>query len=151
MDFEIEQIPAVDNVARFIIKPNHYVAEEFSWDKAFKFPKKIEEGESVCWERYASTEHAKHEAGNEVLKKILVRKPDATYIGFRTANVGSIRSLKSAKGHSFDVIHKPCNGEGQHHAEVVYLPSQEDDLKSIHRAELKEMLEGVFAPTTNSN
>lgn len=145
MDFEKEHIPSEDNVARFIFKPNHYENDEFRWNKAFQFPKPIEQGESVCWERYAATEQVKHQIGAEILQIIQKRKSDASYMGFRMANVGMIRDLKNARGHGFEVDHKPSEEEGKHHAEVMYFPCQELDLKPTDRAELKEMLEGVFA------
>lgn len=62
------------------------------------------------------------------------------YGGFVPAVVGNIRTIRTARGHGFLVEHKP--EEGQHHAEVSYLPDGE--LKRADKNELKYALEKVF-------
>ena len=146
MEFPIELIPSQENVARLIFHPACYDAEgKFQWSKGLKFPDDISKGESVCWERYAPDDFTKHNFGVQVGDQIRTRNPLALYKGFKVALVQEVRKTKNSRGHSFDVIHKPCGGEGLHHAELVFLPNPLFSIKPSDRAELKLALEAAFS------
>ena len=143
----IEQVPDGDGVARIILKPRMYDAHNNSliWDVVFQFPGG--RCESAVWRKYAATDDAVHQVGHEVEETIKLRRSNTLYIGFISANVGEIRSVETARGHGFSVVHDPSEDQGLHHVHICYRPQGDQDPTDLTRNdknELKLLLRNVF-------
>ena len=118
----------------------------------FPFPKRNGGGyfgESVNWNKYAPPPDRVHELGclREAAKRAAKPDTDIQYFGFIEAEVRIIRSLRTARGHMFSLEHVPSDEEGQHRAEVYFLPNLTDPkLRPTDREELRELLVLHFSP-----
>jgi len=147
----VEEIPNEDAVSRLIDFPHKY--DDFRHlilDTAFVFTKSKGTGEytgeSVNWSKYCATAEAIHALGCAWQKAKRERKPDMRYVGYIAAGVADIRQVESNRGHRFQVVHAPEDGQGLHHAEVRYLPNAVAGARfeSIDREELKLALRQKF-------
>lgn len=137
----VEHIPNQEAISRLIYYPRMYDAYEgVIWQVVFEFPKGA--CESVVWRRYAVDDGDVHCIGREVEEQKKLRRPDVGYVGFISANVGRVRSIRTANGHGFTVMHEPS--EGKHHAHICYKPSSKRDLTKNDRNELKLLLRNTF-------
>ncbi|CAN7779848.1 hypothetical protein LJR084_008128 [Variovorax sp. LjRoot84] len=137
----VEHIPDEDVVSRLIDAPHKVSADdELKWECVFEFP--AGQPESVVWRKYKPAIDDVHRSGCERQKTKRVDKPAWTYKGAISSAVGSIRAIRNARGHGFQVLHEPS--EGQEHAEVAYLVGG-DALQKNDKTELKSMLRDAFA------
>lgn len=114
--------------------------ESVIWKTAFEFATNKAGGgflgESVNWDKYALPPTEVHQLGCE--RESVKRKTNDgfRYAGFITAGVSDIRSLRSKRGHFFEVLHVP--DLGIHHAEIRCLsnPDAEKPMERLDRADL---------------
>jgi len=137
-----ELIPDDTEVRRLVDYPRMDNRNELLWPNVFEFPNG--QGESVIWSKYAPTPADVHQIGcdREVAKREI--KPEMRYSGFIPAIVAAIRGIQTNRGHGFNVIHEPA--EGDYHAEISYRPAAQVDLRKADKAELKFALKEVFGP-----
>lgn len=113
----VEYVPNQEMLSRLIYWPRMYDNYEgLVWDVVFEFPSRP--CESTVWRRYAPEDSDVHKIGEDVEALKKPRKPQTSYIGFISANVGEVRSIKTARGHGFAVNHGPK--EGLHHVEICF-------------------------------
>jgi hypothetical protein len=137
----VEHVPNEEAISRLIYYPRMYEAYEgLIWQVVFEFPKST--CESVVWRRYAPGVEDVHTIGKDIEEQKKLRRPDVRYVGFISAHVGDVRSIRTANGHSFTVMHEPS--EGRHHAHVCYNSACERDLTKNDKNELKMMLRKTF-------
>ena len=87
-------------------------------ESAFTFASS-DRAESAVWRKYAPQPTDVHKRGCNIeieknARRLLKGVRPIKYIGFKTANVGAIREIKSEHGHQFDVVHFPENGDLAH-------------------------------------
>lgn len=112
---------------------------EIHWDNTFMFQSSDGRCESLVWRKYATEIAVVHNFG--CAKQTADRDKGRTrcaYIGAITAIAKNIRSLRSAKGIQFLLLHVP--DEGNHHAHITF----SDNSTKNDRNELKYMLKAVF-------
>jgi hypothetical protein len=141
---EAEEIPGDDNVSRHFDSPYRVGLDgDLVWGKIFEFMRG--EPESLVWRKYKPTIEEVHALGCERQVKIRERKPEWTYEGAATANVGQIRNVRTARGHGFVVKHEPGDGQGAHHAEISRESFVENRaLEPADKTELLFVLERLF-------
>jgi hypothetical protein len=142
---EIEEIPNDDAVTRLVDFPRMYDdLKELIWDNIFQFSKEQGKylGESVNWGKYAPPPDHVHQLGCQRENMRRAANPDFRYVGYVEAITAAIREIKNVNGHGFAVNHVPS--EGQHHAEVSYLPNPNNTLTRTDRIELRVALRKVF-------
>jgi hypothetical protein len=147
MDLVAEDIPDDDSVSRTVEFPIHFSnVRDLIWEKVFLFG---DAGRiSTIWRKYAADDEHVHAIGlgivetkNERLRSS-GKEPDRKYEGFVTGQVGSIRNIRTVRGHGFQVDHAP--NEGRHHVHIAYLPAGDTKLKPSERAELRERIANLF-------
>jgi hypothetical protein len=135
-----EIIPDPDMISRLLFEPGMRDSDQdIFWDGVFQFPSDAGNCESVVWRKYAATIAEVHAMG--CAKQISDRdngRVRSTYFGAITGIVGDIRSMKSACGISFTVVHVPA--EGIFHAHIGFSPGS----KKNDRSELKVLLRSKF-------
>lgn len=140
---ETEYIPGTDVVTRLIDSPRMYEpATGLIWANTFEFPHGA--GESVNWDKYATPPDDVHRLGKERELAKRETRPEFTYAGFVPARADSVRNIKTARGHGFEVEHVPS--EGIHHAEIRRVPSAAHPLQKADKGELRFALEQAFGP-----
>lgn len=136
----VEHVPNEDMVSRLIYRPRMFGDHSgLTWDVVFEFPKG--ECESTVWRKYAPERGDVHTIGREIEALIKRRNPHTSYTGFISANVGQVRSIRTARGHGFAVSHEP--DEGLHHVEICFSPA-DGGLQKADRIELKLLLRQTF-------
>jgi hypothetical protein len=137
----VEHVPNEDAISRLIYFPRMY--DDFRgliWDVVFEFPGRP--CESTVWRRYAQEDDDVHHIGLDVEALKKPRRPLTHYVGFISANVGEVRSIKTARGHGFVVNHEPS--EGVHHVEICFRAADAGHLKKNDKNELKLLLRHIF-------
>jgi hypothetical protein len=115
----VEHIPDEEMISRLIYFPRMYdFHDQLMWQVIFEFSKGA--CESVVWRRYAPGSEDVHRIGEEVESQKKSRRPDVRYVGFISANVGGVRSIVTANGHGFVVVHEP--DEGVYHGTYAISP-----------------------------
>jgi len=109
-----EQITGEHDVSRLCFGVPPGLAPE----SAFTFASS-DRAESAVWRKYAPQPTDVHKRGcnaetEKNARRLLKGVRPVQYIGFKTANVGAIRDIKSERGHQFDLIHFPENGDLAH-------------------------------------
>jgi hypothetical protein len=137
---EREDISDNAEVRRLVDYPRMDNRSELIWENVFEFPK--EQGESVIWSKYAPTADDVHKVGCEREATKRETKPEMRYSGFIPALVRTIRAIRTIRGHGFQVRHEP--DQGDHHAEIIYVPADQLELKKADKLELKFALKGAF-------
>lgn len=138
---EVEQIPDPDEVARLVERPYGYeVGKGLTWGNLFQFPKGRRE--SLVWRRYAPLQDDVHQIGRAVAA---LKPQPRDYEGFLPAVVGDLRAIRSGRGHGFEVVHAPEDGQGQHHAEIGYAIAQGTEFDKSDKTELKALLQRAFS------
>jgi hypothetical protein len=136
-----EIIPDLDSVSRLLFAPTMRREDsDIFWENVFQFPTIAGGCESVIWRKYAETIADVHDLGCE--KQAADRnkgRNQSTYFGAITGNVGEIKSIRSANGIGFTIVHVP--EEGKFHAHVAFSPGS----KKNDRAELKVLLKSKFS------
>jgi hypothetical protein len=141
----IEAISDGDAISRLIDAPRMY--DEYRgliWEDVFQFPGRP--CESVIWRRYAPEPGDVHRIGRGREAVARQRRPGVRYAGFISALAGSVRLVKTARGHGFSVIHAPEEGR-RDHAHICYAPAEDGDaskLRKTDKSELKLCLRMVF-------
>lgn len=152
-----EHIPDQDKVSRAYFATPPGIASESGF--LFPYDKIIEDrAESVYWRKYASNPHDVRDRACELEKTKNVRHGAASrslvqYTGFRTADAQSIRSVRSGRGHQFDVIHWPDNGDLAH-AHICIKPAASESVKKLKTNDVQELvhlLHDIFADFTPQN
>jgi hypothetical protein len=140
---ETESIPGADVVTRLVDSPRMYEhTKGLIWASTFEFPQGA--GESVNWEKYAPLPDEVHRLGKERESAKRETRPEFTYAGFIPVRAESVRKIRTARGHGFEVEHVPS--EGIHHAEIRRVPSAERPLEKADKVELRFALEQAFGP-----
>ena len=141
-----EQIPHEDLVSRAYFEIPNEIAPES--DFPFRYDKtRDERAESVYWRKYAPLIAEIHSRGCVIEKFKNERRAAASqvpckYKGARTAVVGTLRSLKTQRCHSFQVIHPPENGD-RAHTHIAISPAagtRVEKIKTNDRIELASLL-----------
>ena len=136
-----EHVLNEEAISRLIYCPRMYDAYKgLIWQVVFEFPKNT--CESVVWRKYAADDEDVHYLGGKVEEQKKLRRPDVEYVGFISANVGDVRSIKTANGHGFTVMHEP--NEGIHHVHICYDLTCERHLTKNDKNELKLLLRKTF-------
>lgn len=144
-----EMIPDGDEISRWIFYPHMSKEDrELIWDNVFMFPGG--RPESVVWRRYLKSMEDVHEKGCECEEqrnheRTKNGKEKQRYTGAISAKVIDIRRIRNFKSHGFRVEHAPGDGQGIHHAHVLYDASQEYDFTKQDKIELKSRLKAVFS------
>jgi hypothetical protein len=140
-----EEIPSQDQVSRHIDSPEKWHPDErrFVEDRLFLF-KKPEEVESMVWRKYAPLIGDVHALGCARQVDRRVSRPDWTYEGAITAQVGEIRSIQNSAGDRFEVVHAPA--EGEHHVHIECQFAQDQQYLKQRKSDLKEFLRKIFSP-----
>jgi hypothetical protein len=142
----VEEIPNSDTVHRWIFAPKMWdtYQKQMIWEGIWEFQRSRNSCESVVWDKYMPTSQHTHKLGiaQELRKREEKPDRDIRYIGFISANVGEIRSFRTARGHGFSVTHEP--EEGDYHAHLCYLPALEIEFHKNDRIELKLKLKDLF-------
>lgn len=127
-------------VSRLLFEPNMRREDnEIFWENVFQFPTNAGSTESVIWRKYAAAVADVHVLGCEKQKADRDKgRNQSTYFGSITGNVGEIRTIRSASGIGFTVVHVP--DEGQFHVHVAFTPGS----KKNDRTELKILLRSKF-------
>jgi hypothetical protein len=159
MSIRREDILGSDFVSRWLFSPPQVFDESghLIWKHHFQFATRTTPSgnrtncESLVWRRYAKTIFKVHNLG--CLEGELRRREkgiDKTYIGCVTASVGVLRSLQSNNGHSFYVIHEPCdNGViKRYHAHICYKLADGSEIKDLtknDKIDLRDKLVETFS------
>jgi hypothetical protein len=139
-----EHIPDHESISRLIYWPTMY--DDYKgliWEIIFQFPSRP--CESTVWRRYAPQENDVHHIGEDVEAVKRQRNPQLSYKGYKSAIVGDVRSIKTARGHGFVVNHEP--DAGLHHSEICFKAADRegaDALNKNDRNELKLLLRKAF-------
>lgn len=140
---EVEQIPDSDDLSRHIDFPHKYRSDEdLIWPNVFEFPNGNKE--SLVWRKYKPTIEEVHGLGCEREAAKKASKPEWSYKGAITTTAGSIRSIKSKRGHGFKVAHEPI--EGIYHAEIERANDPDAPFNKNDKNELRDMLKSAFGP-----
>jgi hypothetical protein len=147
----VEHVANEEAVSRLIYEPRMYDNYKgLIWNVVFEFPSGS--CESTVWRRYAPEHSDVHTIGEEVEALIKRRSPQTCYVGFISANVGEVRSIKTARGHGFAVNHEPK--EGLHHVEICFSSADgrgAEGLRKTDRNELKLLLRKTFDEDVTRN
>jgi hypothetical protein len=142
----IEPVLDDDGVSRLIFRPRDYDDDnKLVWPVIFEFAHS--RCESAVWRKYAPADEDVHRIGNRVEQEKKSRRPSTFYVGFISANVCRIRSIETARGHGFSVVHDPSHGQGLHHVHICYRPQGDQDpgvLTKNDKNELKMLLRNIF-------
>lgn len=143
--FRTELIPDADTVSRSVEYPLQYTNDrDLIWGKIFEFPGG--KCESLIWRKYANSDNEVHAIGAEIAIMKQVRDPERRYVGFVSGVAGTIRSIRTVRGHGFSVKHVPEEEEQRYHAHVCYEPAITDNLRPADKTELKSVLKECFSP-----
>ena len=148
----IEVIPDEDTVSRPFFKIPSDIdprsALRFDYDRV-----RDESALSVVWRKYAPSTQEVHSCGCAVAVEASEgnrRKggAPAEYGGFRSAQVASVRAIKSQRGNGLEVLHVPVPGKRWHaHISVVATPGQRTkNISKTVRGELRELLYAALGP-----
>lgn len=116
---DAEYIGDGDQVSRAYLQP---IEQELALapESQFRFEYdrlRDERAESVYWRKYAPAHEDVHSRGCALERRYAHLK----YLGSRTAGVGAVRSVRSARGHSLDVLHFEQSGD-KAHAHIAIRP-----------------------------
>jgi len=118
-----EQITDEHDVSRlcFGVPPGLAPESDFTFTSS-------DRAESAVWRKYAPQPTDVHKRGcnaetQKNARRLLKRVLPVRYVGFKTANVGAIRKIRSEHGYQFDVVHFPENGDLAH-AHIVITPAK---------------------------
>jgi hypothetical protein len=141
---QVEVIEDDEAVSRQLDSPQMYNEHDgVLWKTAFMFSTPVE---SLVWRKYKAAISEVHEFGCTRQLQMRLAKAGWSYAGSITTLAGRIRSIKTARGHGLLVVHRPEDGQGQHHAEVELQPMDGLEIKKNDRSELRLMLQDVFDP-----
>lgn len=138
-----EHIPDEDKVSRAYFATPPGIDPESGF--VFPYDKKIEDcAESVYWRKYAINPQDVHDRACKIEKIKNTRLASASrsllqYTGFRTADVRAVRGVRSGRGHQFDVVHWPENGDLAH-AHICIKPAGSLPLKKLKTNDVQELV-----------
>ncbi|MEX3954166.1 hypothetical protein AB4Y40_41670 [Paraburkholderia sp. EG287B] len=140
---EVEPIPGTATITRLIDFPRmHEPAKGLIWENTFEFPGGT--GESVNWDKYAPPPDEVHRLGKQRQIAKQVGRPEFAYAGYIPAVTEQVRTIRTARGHGFDVEHVPS--EGKYHAEIRRRVSDVNPLNKGDKGELRLALQRTFGP-----
>lgn len=141
----LEAIPSEDQVSRQVDSPHKWHPEEERFIEVNLFqlagPREVE---SLVWRKYAPELSDVHLLGCNRQAEKRTTRPDWTYEGAITAQVGAVRSIVNREGDRFEIVHAP--DEGLHHAHIEYRLVEAQERKKQRKNDLKEFLRAVFSP-----
>jgi hypothetical protein len=129
-------------------------ADSLLWTNVFQFPTdqnstatpKPPLPESLVWARFASMPEGVHAIGCDRQRQKIVTKPNYRYSGFIDSTAEKIRTIETARGHGFSLIHHPA--EGQYHVHVHYRIAAGAELQKNDKSELKDAIRKAFGGLT---
>lgn len=141
---QIEAIGDTESVSRaYFALPGELAPEshfQFIYDKD-----RDERAESVYWRRYAPSINDVHERGCSLQAKWIGTGSKQIYEGARTAVVERIRSIRSERGHRFEVIHYPQDSDRAHaHVAIVRASGKVQGLNKNDKLELVRLIAVCF-------
>lgn len=137
-----EAVPDGDGVSRHLFAPGMgSFQSDLVWDAVFMFRSDRGCAESLVWRKYAPTIEDVHALGCDKQSSDRNAGKNITYFGALSANVGTIRALRSLNGFRFYVEHEPV--EGQHHLHIGYFDHQK--LSKNDKTELRKLLRDRFS------
>ncbi|MCA8051298.1 hypothetical protein [Burkholderia arboris] len=140
-ELAVEHIPGTAIITRLIDSPRMYeAAKGLIWESTFEFPGGT--GESVNWDKYAPPPDEVHRLGQQRQLAKQAQRHEFTYAGYISAETEHVRTIRTVRGHGFDVEHVPS--EGIHHAEIRRRVSDVNALNKGDKGELRFALQRVF-------